>query len=248
MRTAIHPSRRAFALCACLALLPTVGLSETTRGTEATPDPRADGLEGAERVRALLDRVREEQASIRSLTAEFVQRKESELLLQPEESRGHFAFERPDHVLWEYEAPDPMHVLVDGSTMLTWYEGLDRAELVEVGRFSDRILEYMGATNSIDLLERYFNVTVTFPGDPEDPYRLELSPRSRRVEKRLAGMTVWLDPKRYVPVRLVYLEADGDRTEYEFHDLRVNPEIPAGRFDLKLPDGVDVRRVTLDGG
>lgn len=209
------------------------------------PDPRAQGLSGTERVHALLERVREEQAEIVALKADFVQRRESELLLEPEESRGRFAFLRPDRVLWEYRSPVPMRVLVSDDEMTTWYEALDKVEILEVGRYSDRILEYLGATNSLDLLQKYFDVTVSFPDDVRDPYRLELSPRSRRVEKRLAGMTLWLDPELFVPRRIRYLEADGDVTEYEFHDIEVNPPIPASHFELHLPPGVEMRRVTL---
>lgn len=242
-----RPGRGVFGACLCFATCLAAAAPLCGGVVALEPDPRASGLSAADRVLVLLDRVRAAQAEIRSLTADFVQRRESELLLETEESRGRFAFQRPDRVLWEYETPDPMRVLVDGSRMLTWYQALDRAELVEVGRYSDRILQYMGAKSSIDVLQRYFEVSVAFPDDRQEPYRLELVPRGRRVEKRLAGMTIWLDPVLFVPVRLIYREADGDLTEYEFEDLDVNPEIPASRFELDLPEGVIVRRITVDG-
>jgi outer membrane lipoprotein-sorting protein len=42
-----------------------------------------------------------------------------------------------------------------------------------------------------------------------------------------------------------YVAGDGDVTEYEYHDLKVNSRIPADRFDLDLPPGVEVREIDL---
>jgi outer membrane lipoprotein-sorting protein len=59
-------------------------------------------------------------------------------------------------------------------------------------------------------------------------------------------MELWVDPVTYLPVRLRYVEADGDVTDYEFSDFRVNTEIPAERFELDIPSGVEVRTIDLD--
>lgn len=228
-----------------LGLLALLGPASVLAAGTSVPDPRAEGLSSDERVASLLDRVRIEQAKIETMTADFVQDKESELLVEAQRARGRFAFRRPDRVLWEYEEPDPMQVLVDEGEMLTWYEDLGRAELLKVGRYSDRILEYLAATNSLELLQRYFEVIVAFPEDPSRAYRLELEPRMRRVAKRLAGMTLWVDPELFIPRRFRYVEPDGDVTEYRFDEIRINPRLPESRFEIELPDEVEVRRVEL---
>ena len=228
-----------------LWLLALVGSAPILSAEVVAPDPRAEGLSPEQRVATLLDRVRVEQAKIETMTADFVQDKQSELLVESQRSRGHFAFRRPDRVLWEYEEPDPMQVVVDEGEMLTWYEDLGRAELLKVGKYSDRILEYLAATNSLELLQRYFEVIVAFPEDPSRAYRLELEPRMRRVAKRLAGMTLWVDPELFIPRRFRYVEPDGDVTEYRFHEIRINPEVPESRFEIELPEDVEVRRVEL---
>jgi outer membrane lipoprotein-sorting protein len=77
---------------------------------------------------------------------------------------------------------------------------------------------------------------------------LVLDPRYERIAKRLESMTLWIDAERFLPVRLRYVAADGDVTEYRFEDLEVNGELPADRFELQLTDGVAVRRVDLGRG
>jgi outer membrane lipoprotein-sorting protein len=44
-----------------------------------------------------------------------------------------------------------------------------------------------------------------------------------------------------------YVGADGDTTEYQFLDLKVNTPIPADRFVLKIPKGVDTKVIDLSG-
>ncbi len=211
----------------------------------AVPDPDAPGLSPDQRLKALVERVKLEQRQLRTLEAEFVQRRESEFLAAPEVARGTFSYAAPDRVRWEYREPKPMTLVIRGSEMTTWYQDLRRAERLNVGRYSSQVLRYLGASGSLETLLEHFRLSVAFPKAAGEPYRLELQPRYERLQKRLDSMTLWLDRASFVPVRLRYDEAGGDVTEYEFTNLRRNVEIPAGRFDLSLPEDVQLR--TLPG-
>jgi outer membrane lipoprotein-sorting protein len=209
------------------------------------PDPEDRSLSAGERVEALIERVRLAQKDVDTLQADFVQRQESAMLVEPDVSRGTFSYAAPESVRWEYAAPRPISVVIDGDVMTTWYRDLERAERLKVGRYSNQVLKYLGASGSFDTLMEYFEVRVRFPGGDGEPYRIDLTPRYERVARRLAGMTVWVDPERFLPVRLRYEGADGDVTEYEFTGMKVNAEIPADRFRLELPAGVEVREVEI---
>lgn len=213
---------------------------------EELPDPRREGLTGSQRLDALVERVRVEQASLQTLEAGFTQRKESSMLLEPVESRGVFSYAAPDRVRWEYETPNPISLVIEGEQMTTWYRDIDQAERIQVGRHSQRVLQLLGAGSSMDKLLEYFTVTLGLPDDPQSPYELTLAPRFARVAKRLKGMRLWIDPQRYLPVGLRYEEPDGDVTEYRFDDLRINGELPPERFELVLPATVDLKVIDLD--
>lgn len=210
----------------------------------ALPNPDAPGLTTVQRLAALLARIKVEQAKLRSLEADFVQRKESALLLAPEESKGRFAFQAPDKVVWEFETPSEIVVLIAGDEMLTWYRDLGTAEKVGIGKQSSRIFQFLGAANSLETLQRYFTVKVSFPAG-DAPYRLDLEPRFERVAKKLKTMSLELDRKLFFPVRIAYVEPDGDETVLDFADVRVNPTIPPARFDVRLPADVQVTAVGL---
>jgi outer membrane lipoprotein-sorting protein len=214
-------------------------------GDPDLPDPRDRSLSGSERLEALVERVKLEQSRIETLEASFVQRQESSMLVEPDVSQGVFSYSAPDSVRWEYLRPKPISVVIDGEDMVTWYRDLGRAERLKVGRYSNHVLKYLGASASFQSLIDYFRITVTFPDDTSEPYRLELAPRYERIARRLRSMTVWVDPQRYLPVRLRYVAADGDVTDYRFEDLKVNQGMPRDRFRLDLPAGVEVRDTAL---
>lgn len=215
------------------------------------PDPTSAKLTAAERLPALVARVKHEQEHLRTLQANFVQSRESELLLAPEESRGVFYYAAPESVRWEYRTPKPISMVIRGQQLTTWYRDLGRADRLDVGRQSTQILRYLGAGSSLGTLLQYFNVNLVTPKDDAgEPFRLDLKPRFERVAKRLREMTIWLDREHFLPVHLRYVEPNGDITDYRFTDMRVNQPIASDLFDLELPAGVKVRSIStgVDAG
>lgn len=231
-------------LATLLILLSLPGLAAAQDGAEM-PDPEAEGLSASERLEALIERIKAEQAALDTMEADFVQRKESELLLEPETSEGHFWFRAPDSVRWDFTSPADTVVVIDAGEMTTWYRDLGRAERVDIGQQADRVMEYLSASNSLETLQRYFTVRVRFPQNDGDPYALRLDPRFDRVAKRIEEMAIRLHPTEYYPLYLKYVEPDGDVTELEFDAIEVNDGVDETVFHLELPDDVEVREVEL---
>ena len=209
----------------------------------ALRDPRT--VPAGERLTVLVERVKAEQQKLKTLEARFVQVQESSLLAAPEKATGRFSYTAPDRVRWEYEAPKPISVVIRGEEMTTWYRDLQRAELIKVGRYSSQVFKYLGASGNMKTLLEYFDVKLGTSSTRGEPYRLELTPRFQRIGKRLKSMTLWIDDATFLPVRLRYVEADGDTTEYRFEDLKRNGRIPEDRYVLQLPKGVETKVVDL---
>jgi outer membrane lipoprotein-sorting protein len=237
--------KRLFTIALALAML---ACAAPSFAAPKVPDPAAAGLSGTQRLQALLDRVRLEQQKLKTLEARFVQHQESSMLAAPEESKGVFSYAAPDRVRWEYQAPSPITVVIQGDQMTTWYRDLHRADLVKVGRYSNQVLKYLGASGNMQTLLDYFTVKLSMPEKKGDPYRMALVPRYARISKRLKTMTLWIDSENFFPTRMEYVEADGDTTSYEFRDLKRNAPIPPDRFVLKLPKEVQTRVIDLGPG
>ena len=224
-----------------VAVLALVGVCLTA---EDLPDPGDSSLSSMDRVTALIERMRIEQKSFRSLQAQFEQRTESEMLVEPEVAKGAFFYEAPDKVRWEYYEPTPKIILVNGDQMTTWYQDLGKAETLRVGRHSDRVLKYLGASGSLETLMEYFTLRVRWPeaGSDGAPFRLTLSPLYERIAKRLEVIHVDVDSQRFIPIRLHYVEPNGDETDYVFKGVETNNELDSALFELDLPPGVVVTK------
>src|SRR6187431_1451844 len=113
----------------------------------ALRDPRT--APANQRLQVLVERVKAEQQKLKTLEARFVQSQESSLLAAPEKSKGHFSYTAPDRVRWEYETPNPISVVIRGEQMTTWYHDLKRAELIKIGRYSNQVFKYLGASGDM---------------------------------------------------------------------------------------------------
>ena len=192
----------------------------------------------------VIKKVQEQQRSTNTLQADFRQEKELALLSKPEVSTGTFVFSKPNNVLWTYDAPKRVQMLITNGKLTTFYPELNKAETLDVKRFEDRIFKYMGATGAIDELARYFDFT--FTNKPSDPaYVLDLKPKTGAVAKRVQRIKLWIDKKSYLTSKIEYVEGDGDITRYEFTNIKVNQPIPQGRFVLNLPANVKVETMKL---
>ena len=222
--------RNSFAAALCLVALSTPLL--------AAPKADPNSLE------AVVKKVQDQQKKTTSLQAEFRQEKELALLSKPEVSTGTFVFSKPNNVLWSYDAPKRVQMLIANGTLTTYYPELNKAEKLDVTRFQDRIFKYMGASGAIDELARYFDFT--FVDNAANPaFVLDLNPKNRAVAKRVKRIKIWIDKKTYLTTKFEYTEGDGDITRYEFTNIKLNQPIAPNRFTLNLPSTVKVEQMKL---
>ena len=192
----------------------------------------------------VIGKVQEHQKKTSTLEADFKQEKILALLARPEVSTGHFTYSKPNNVLWRYDAPKRVEMLIANGMMTTYYPELNKAEQIEVKRYQDRIFKYMGASGAIDELATYFDFTFTNVST-ERFFELDLKPKTKGIAKRVRHLKIWIDKKSYLTTKFEYTEGDGDITRYEFTNVRVNEPIEPRRFTLNLPASVRVEMMKL---
>jgi outer membrane lipoprotein-sorting protein len=192
----------------------------------------------------VIKKIQEQQKKTATLQADFRQEKELALLARPEVSTGTFLYSKPTNVLWTYDAPKRVQMVIADGFLTTYYPDLRKAEKVDVKRFEDRIFKYMGATGAIDELARYFDFTFT-DSKSKPVYILDLTPKNRAVSKRVQRIKLWIDKTTFLTSRIEYVEGDGDITRYEFTNTRINEPVPTSRFALTLPSNVKIEQMKL---
>lgn len=202
----------------------------------------AGSIQGTD-IERVLRRVADEQKKVSSLEATFSQEKTSSLFARPEVSSGTFVFTRPNKVLWTYDEPKRVEMLVADGWMTTYYPDLRRAEKIEIRRYEERTFKYLGAAaGAIADLEHYFNFTM-IDAAARDHFLLKLDPKSARVAKRVKRIEVGIDRTSWLTTSILIEEGDGDVTSYAFRNVKVNTPIAPSRFQLTFPAGVRVETV-----
>jgi outer membrane lipoprotein-sorting protein len=192
----------------------------------------------------VIKKVQLAQAQTTTIQADFRQEKTLALLAKPEVSTGRFVYSKPNNVLWSYDAPKRVTMLIADGMLTTYYPDLNKAERIEVKRYQDRIFKYMGASGAIDELGAWFNFTFTNTSDK--PYFvLDLDPKNKAVGKRVRHIKIFIDRKTYLTTQFEYTEGDGDKTRYEFLNVKINAPVEQGRFVLTLPSSVRVEQMKL---
>jgi outer membrane lipoprotein-sorting protein len=147
-------------------------------------------------------------------------------------------------VLWTYDTPKRVQMVIAGGFLTTYYPELNKAERIDVKRFEDRIFKYMGASGAIDELARYFDFTFT-DSKSKPTFLLDLTPKNRAVSKRVQRIKLWIDKTTYLTSKIEYVEGDGDITRYEFTKVRINETVPPSKFALTLPSTVRVETMKI---
>ena len=203
----------------------------------ARPD-RHDSLD------EVIKRVQAQQKQTRTIQSDFWQQKTVALLAKPEAASGRFVYSAPTSVLWSYDAPKRVQMLIANGMLTTYYPDLNKAEKIEVKGYQDRIFKYMGASGAIDDLATFFSFTFSNAADKPE-YVLDLQPKTKGIAKRVKHIRIWIDKKTSFTSKFEYTEADGDLTRYEFSNVRINQPVEQGRFTLALPNSVRVEQMKL---
>jgi outer membrane lipoprotein carrier protein len=216
-------------------------------GVASPPVEPLDGLEGTAKLDALIERVVEQQHAIETLRADFVQLKNSSMLLEASESSGTFLFRSPDRVRWDYSEPDAMVVLFADDTVTTFHPAQARAERIKVSKKQRRFVRVLAGTQPLDELKQHFSVTLADPGG-DARYLLKLRPVGNILKKKLKSVEIEVDRSLLLPVVVEYNEADGDSTRYEFRNLVINPQIDESSFRLDFDSDVQLEFIDASSG
>lgn len=216
-------------------------------GLVASKEPKPSGAEAVrnpafgETLSQVLSRFDQVQGQVRTLSAEFVQTTRSPLLRDPVVAKGQFYLTKPDSVLWEYSAPEPMWFVLAGGAYTGYFPERNKAEKRDIRRWSQQLFRFFGVGQGSKELGKFYEIALGDTGkDEKGSYLLVLSPRKRRVRRNTNEVRLWVDAASLLPVRIDYLGKDGNEREIRFLNTRLNPDLAAGLYNVKIPAGVPI--------
>jgi outer membrane lipoprotein-sorting protein len=188
----------------------------------AAPPPSVDEL---------LARLDASSKDLVTLKGEFTQRNRVKLFKQELRSTGRLVYRRPRQIRWEYLAPDPSALVLDGERATLTMPGaapqvFDLEHDATLRPIFDQLLFWL-SPGSIGHEREQYDLVVG--GTAELP-TLALTPKGGPMARAFRRIELRLDGKSGLLRGILLVEKNGDEKEIVFTRLERNVPLPADAF------------------
>lgn len=180
--------------------------------------------------RAFKERVQETAKNTSSITSNFEQVKQLEMLSEPIVSKGMLAFQAPDNILWQYTTPKAYKVIFKEELLLIDNNGKkDEIKLSSnklFRSFNELIVNSIkGALFDEDEFEiSYFNTA--------EGYLVKFIPRDKKMKRFVSVFELTFTQEKGEVIQVKLIEPNTDYTLIRFSKRKTNVKIPAETFTL----------------
>jgi outer membrane lipoprotein carrier protein len=176
-------------------------------------------------------------ASLRSLQADFEQVEYSASISTPLSEKGKFYFQKPDLMRWEYLTPEKYTYVYRGGVSLAYYPDdnqLYRHTLSPEEKDSD---VFSILTGKKTLEDNYQIEPASFPTERKDSVQLKLVPNK---EGEFSYILLEANEKTWLIEKALFFDWAGNKREFRFSRIKVDPRLRPELFELKVPPGCEV--------
>ena len=191
--------------------------------------------------RAALGKLSERFRDLKTLSCSIAQERRTALLEKPIASAGTMVYRRePGRLVFRMSAPRTTEIHMDRTTYQVHRPDEKRLERIEFenDELTGRLL--MVFQPKEEEVGKAFAVRAGASKDGRIEVRLE--PQDEKVRKRLRRLVLTIRESDGALERILYEDADGDEVRFDLTDVKLNPELPAETFELKVPEGTKVFR------
>lgn len=188
---------------------------------------------------AALRRLSERMKEARTLSATVVQSRKTALLDAPIVSSGTLFYRRePGRLVFRMTEPRRTEIHLDSSSYQVYRPDEKRLEQIEFdgGDAAGRLL--MVFQPRADEMGKAF--TLRKGESKSGEISVVLEPSDEKIRRRVSKIILSLDEKDATLRRIQTTDTEGDEVTFDLSDLKINPEIDPGTFELKVPEGTRV--------
>ena len=173
--------------------------------------------------------VKEDFRNIRSVKADFLQKRFLKILTKPLLSEGKLFFSIPDSLRWEYLSPLQSVMLQKGSTVqiYNFFEDLWKPEMPESVEATRMVLGeisqwFQGRFDESKAFKQLYS--------PGPPARVTMVP-GEGINRFIQRIEIILSARPGVIDRVEIEEPGGSRTSIEFRNVEINSNFPSEVFE-----------------
>ena len=175
--------------------------------------------------------------STQTMEAKFEHHFYSAVVSTPLKEKGKLFFQKPNLMRWEYTDPENNIYLYKGDHF-QWYFAEDnqlmRGLISDEGHESEILNLLTGQKNLLDSYSVEFS---PFPTDNPQNAQIKLIPKQ---EDDGSFLLLELDKKKWQLHKIIFMDWEGNKTEFHFSKIKANSSLPKNIFELKLPSDVEI--------
>lgn len=186
----------------------------------------------------------DQQANIKTWSADVVQIRNLKTLVRPLKSRGKVWFQQPNRFRWQLGDPPRTIAVRKDDELLIIYPRLKQIERFAAGEDIDpawkqvlALLEVGFPSDTETFFARYELITTT---RFKKSWKFELRPAAEVARKLLDRVTVEISIRDYTLLATELVFPDGSTMKNRFIHRRLNPELNEALFDFEIEEGYTV--------
>ncbi len=177
---------------------------------------------------------------IKTISGNFVQYGLDQKGSRVSESRGSFMAERPGKFYWQTEAPLAQTVYSDGTEVTVYDPDLEQATIQPVSGDIQRTPAVLFSGGMKDIGVNFKVDERQWPAEDGGPEIVQFVLTPRAKDNLFAQLRVRFEDQTITEMRI--LDSLGQQSTVSFENVVLNPVIPPGMFNAKLPPRTDIIR------
>jgi outer membrane lipoprotein-sorting protein len=175
--------------------------------------------------------------SMRSLQANFNQIYYPSSVSTPLNEKGKFYFKKPDWMRWEYKDPEEKIFLYKEGTFLQYYPEDKEVIQSELSKeqYESEILSLLSGQKQ--LMDDYTIEFSPFPSESQKTWKLKLTPKQ---ESDHTHILLEIDEKTWLIRKAIFFDWVGNKSEFQFSQIKTDVRFPQKIFELDLPPDVEI--------
>jgi len=221
---------------AAKGILPAILLLLLLSSVEADP--------GIDSAREFMNTWMDQQAEIKTWSADVVQIRNLKSLVRPLKSRGRVWFRQPNRFRWQLGDPPRTIAVRKDDELLIIYPRLKQIERFAAGEDVDpawkqvlALLEVGFPSDSKTFFSRYELVRTT---RLKKSWKFELRPAAEVARKLLDRVNVEISMRDFALLATELVFPDGSTMKNEFIRRQLNPDLDEALFDFEIEEGYTV--------
>lgn len=188
-------------------------------------------LAGGQSPESLIINLENKLQTIKSLEADFIQVYLPAGETRGLEEKGRLYLLKPDRMRWDYFSPEKKTFLLQKDLMLSAFPE-DKQLIRQPLQGSELKETILGLLAGQAKLSDLYAVAVFSSLSDQKTLTLKLEPSN---DSEINQIILEVDRRRWVIQKVSFFETTGNRQEFRFSRVKINPPLPEGLFELTVP-------------